>query len=140
MFLELFRVYDEKGVNGTLFLNGKMLCHTIELPWKQNQVGISCIPEGTYDLSIRYTKKFGFHLRILNVFGRTNILIHPANNALKELKGCIAPVSILKAPGEGLFSIKATSILMHHIKYIKRANEQLKLIIKSSNHEYPRKN
>jgi hypothetical protein len=28
-------------------------------------------------------------------------LIHPANNAVKELKGCIAPVTTLTAPGCG---------------------------------------
>jgi hypothetical protein len=31
-------------------------------------------------------------------------LIHPANDARKELKGCIAPVSVLTSPGKGLRS------------------------------------
>jgi hypothetical protein len=42
-----------------------------------------------------------------NVKGRALILIHPANDALKELRGCIAPVSILKGPGKGLLSRNA---------------------------------
>lgn len=32
---------------------------------------------------------------------RDLILIHAANDALKELKGCIAPVSILTSEGKG---------------------------------------
>jgi hypothetical protein len=32
---------------------------------------------------------------------RSLILIHLANNAMKELKGCIAPVSILTGQGIG---------------------------------------
>jgi hypothetical protein len=32
---------------------------------------------------------------------RDYILIHPANDALHELKGCIAPVSFLTGPGKG---------------------------------------
>lgn len=33
--------------------------------------------------------------------GRDLILIHPANNAIKELAGCIAPVTELTGPGTG---------------------------------------
>lgn len=36
------------------------------------------------------------------VAGRSFILIPPANDAQKELRGCIAPVSILTAEGKGL--------------------------------------
>jgi hypothetical protein len=37
----------------------------------------------------------------MNVPDRDLILMHPANDALKELEGCIAPVSILTAEGKG---------------------------------------
>jgi hypothetical protein len=43
----------------------------------------------------------------VNVAGRNLILLHPANDAEKELKGCIAPVSILTAEGKGAESRKA---------------------------------
>jgi hypothetical protein len=33
--------------------------------------------------------------------------LHPANDARKELKGCIAPVTALTAPGKGTGSRKA---------------------------------
>jgi hypothetical protein len=101
MELKLERIYYPGGTNGNLYLNGDGLCHSIELPWKGNEPRRSCIPEGRYELSKRYSAKFGWHLLVKNVQGRSLILIHPANNAQKELKGCIAPVSILTGAGRG---------------------------------------
>jgi hypothetical protein len=43
-------------------------------------------------------------LQILNVPGREYILIHPADEALRELKGCIAPVRLLTGAGKGMCS------------------------------------
>jgi hypothetical protein len=65
-------------------------CKTLELPWKQNQREISCIPTGNYFLSNRYSDKYKHHLLINNVEDRDNVLIHVANYA-SQLKGCIAP-------------------------------------------------
>ena len=109
MELELNRTYYPGGTNGQLFLNGTKLCATIELPWKDNAPMLSCIPEGWYILKKRYSLKFGWHLLVTNVPNRDLVLIHPANNALLELKGCIAPVSVLTGPGTGLQSRAAFS-------------------------------
>ena len=138
MILVLKRNYLEKGVNGTLFLNGNFICHTIELPWLNNTVGESCIFEGEYDLKVRYTKKFGYHLRVLNVYERKYILFHPANDAVKELRGCIAPVKKLTGEGKGIYSQRALDLLMINIRSLKLKNEQLKLIIKKTSHEIKR--
>jgi Family of unknown function (DUF5675) len=80
-------------------------------PWGNNQAGVSCIPEGTYELTNRWSLKFGRHLQILNVPGREYILIHPANEALRELKGCIAPVCLLAGAGKVICS--RTEVGMH---------------------------
>ncbi|MDA8596299.1 DUF5675 family protein [Flavobacteriaceae bacterium] len=98
------RDYHKEGTNGTLFLNHQFFGFSIELPWKENQVNISCIPEGIYELERRVSNKFGQHLIIPNVPGRRLILIHPANYALKELEGCIAPVTYLSGIGKGIYS------------------------------------
>ena len=107
MELELLRTYFPNGTNGVLrqrnSKNG-ILCYTIELPCLDNRHGVSCIPEGKYELVKRYSKKFGEHLMLQGVANRSLILVHPANDAQKELKGCIAPVSILTAEGKGLRS------------------------------------
>ena len=101
MELKLIRTYHPKGTNGELLLNGERICSTIELPWKENKSRVSCIPEGRYELRNRYTPRFGNHFVLMNVPGRSYILLHAANDALKEIKGCIASVTILTGEGEG---------------------------------------
>lgn len=101
MELLLIRTYYTNGTNGALFVYNKPFCYTIELPWRDNLPQVSCIPEGTYSLVKRHSEKFRDHLLVENVQDRSLILIHPANNAIHELKGCIAPVSMLTAPGCG---------------------------------------
>lgn len=112
MELVLKRSYFEKGTNGALFVNGQFLCFTIELPWKENHRHISCIPEGIYEIVPRHSKRFRNHLHVQDVKSRSLILIHPANNALKELRGCIAPVSQLTDIGKGWNSREALNKLL----------------------------
>lgn len=107
MLLQLERKYFQKGTNSELRYNGKLVCFTIELPYLNNLRSKSCIPEGIYTLSKRYSKKFGWHLLVNQVPDRSLILFHPANNALKELRGCIAPVTNITGEGIGSQSIKA---------------------------------
>jgi hypothetical protein len=101
MELILSRTYYHSGTNGVLYMNGKPFCFTIELPWRGNTCVISCIPEGRYRLDKRRSKHFGWHLLVRGVPDRSLILIHPANDALRDLQGCIAPVTSLKGPGMG---------------------------------------
>lgn len=104
MELELIRTYYPNGVNGEILHQGKRVCRSIELPWKNNQRRISCIPEGRYELRKRYSRRFGWHLLVNNVVNRDYILIHAYNDVLKESKGCIAPVSNCTAEGKGINS------------------------------------
>ena len=104
MELILHRTYFKEGTNGALFYNDRFLGFTIELPWLNNARTISCIPEGVYQLKARYSEKFKYHLQLQNVKGRSLILLHPANDALKELEGCIAPVLQLTGLGKGISS------------------------------------
>ena len=101
MELELIRTYYPNGTNGEVYFNGTRVCSSIELAWKNNQNRISCIPEGRYELKKRHTAERGWHLILVNVPGRQLILIHAANDAKKELQGCIAPVSFLQSEGKG---------------------------------------
>lgn len=63
-------------------------CYTLELADKQNQVRISRIPPGSYQVQKRHSKKFGNHFHILDVPGRSFILIH-SGNFYTQIKGCI---------------------------------------------------
>ena len=71
--------------------HGKKLfeCFTLELPWRENQVGVSSIPKGEYKLAHRRSPKYGDHIHVMEVPGRSYILIHPAN-FVSQLRGCIA--------------------------------------------------
>ena len=104
MNLYLHRTYFKEGTNGALFYNKQFLGFIIELPWLANKRTISCIPEGRYELKARFSEKFKHHLQLENVTGRSLILLHPANNATKELQGCLAPVTTLTGIGKGLHS------------------------------------
>ena len=131
MVLLLTRTYFPDGTNGKLECDGKLICNTIELPWKMNETKVSCIPEGKYFIRKRYSKKFQWHLEIFNVKNRSLILFHPANNALRELNGCIAPVTKLSGPGLGLISRKAFAKLKELVYKALSNNESVELIVKS---------
>jgi hypothetical protein len=134
MELTLVRRYFPDGTNGNLWLGDRLVCHTIELPWLNNQRNISCIPEGRYLLKARYTEERGWHYEISGVENRSCILFHPANHALKELKGCIAPVSQLSGYGRGLKSRRANENLKFLVKDAMDNEEEVSLIIKNVDH------
>jgi hypothetical protein len=115
--IELVRTYGDKETVGRIYFNGVEICQSIELPWLDNMTNKSCIPEGEYKLQHRHTEKYGDHLLIENVPGRTWILFHPANHAKKELRGCIAPVMEIRA-GHGMFSKVAIQILLRNIRQV----------------------
>lgn len=131
MELLLKRSYFEKGTNGALFVNGHLICFVIELPWKNNQRNISCIPEGSYSILPRFSARFKNHLHVLDVSGRSLILIHPANDALRELQGCLAPVSQLSAIGKGWNSKVALNKLLSLCYQALDRKEKITLTIKS---------
>lgn len=131
MVVSITRTYFPDGTNGKLECEGKFICNTIELPWKNNETKVSCILEGEYFIKKRYSKKFQWHLEIITVTNRSLILFHPANNALQELNGCIAPVTKLSGPGLGLMSRKAFSKLKTLVYKALDSNESVTLIVKS---------
>ncbi|MCF6182672.1 DUF5675 family protein [Lutibacter sp.] len=131
MEFELQRSYYKEGTNSALFYKGRFFGFVIELPWLNNQRNISCIPEGVYKLKSRFSKKFKHHLVLENVSGRSLILIHPANNAKKELGGCLAPVSSLTGIGKGLNSRTVFQKLISLCYQAFERKENITLIIKS---------
>ncbi|MBP2284863.1 hypothetical protein H4V97_003181 [Flavobacterium sp. CG_23.5] len=131
MVLVLTRIYFPEGTQGMLEWNGTLVCYTIELPWLGNQRRISCIPEGEYVLQKRFSPKFKWHLHLRNVPGRDLILIHPANDAKKELLGCIAPVTQHSGVGKGRSSRKALEKLKSLVYAALDRNEVVKISVQS---------
>jgi len=87
----LSRVYLDTSTPGSIYSPlGELICKTLELPDKQNQRRISCIPEGTYKVikeKPKPTRNHG-HFRLPEVKGRDGILIHRITY-VKDLLGCI---------------------------------------------------
>jgi Family of unknown function (DUF5675) len=136
MELELIRKYFDEGTNGKILFQERLITYTIELPWKNNQARVSCIPEGKYELVKRWSPKFGRHLQVMNVSGREYILIHPANEALLELKGCIAPVCLITGAGKGIRSRSALKKLTSLVYGALDRHEHVFITIKTDHYEF----
>lgn len=75
---------------GAIFLeDGTRFCETLELAWKDNQRGISCIPEGVYECKVADSPSRGYPVYWLqDVPGRKDVQIH-IGNFPKDIRGCI---------------------------------------------------
>lgn len=83
----LKRTYHQDRTTGIVQLKKGKVIHTLERPWKENQVGISCIPEGRYLIK---RDKHGKHrwFKVMDVKGRTAIEWHEGHRP-EHSEGCI---------------------------------------------------
>ena len=90
MSVEITRLEQtERGTLGVILVDGRVVCYSLELPWKENKPNVSCIPTGQYDLLLEWSPAFGKDLyELYGVDGRSEIKIH-IGNSLGEMKGCI---------------------------------------------------
>ena len=84
--LERF-AYLDSGTMGKLTIDD-WSCYTIERPWKNNAPNLSCIPEGAYACQPFSGSRFQNVIQVMDVPGRTFILIHVANFP-HDVEGCI---------------------------------------------------
>lgn len=121
----LRRTYLNGGTNGVLSIGDTDICSTIELPWRANRRNVSCIPEGRYRLTLYPSRRFSMCLMVCDVPGRSGILIHAANEAATELRGCIAPVTKHTGGGRGIYSRIALERLECALMPVLEAGEQV---------------
>ena len=103
------------GNEGTfgVFLTDGGWWYTMECPNLGNQRGISCIPVGTYEVTMTYSPGFERVLYIVShVDERSGIRIHPANQ-VEELAGCIALGN--RYGSNGLISSRPAVESMHKV-------------------------
>lgn len=87
--ITLKRVFaGENGTFGVLMNDQRPLCVTLEPLWYDNQEDVSCIPAGKYQCKKHNGPRFEDSWEVLDVPGRTAILIHPGNT-IGDTKGCI---------------------------------------------------
>jgi len=82
------KVFDDKGKRIFSF-------YILELAWKNNQRGISCIPKGKYVVQKKAPgedgSRFNYpHFEVMNVTGRQEIKWHRGNYN-HEIRGCMLP-------------------------------------------------
>ena len=76
-------VYDE--CNNPIFS-----ALSLERGWRNNEQGVSCIPDGTYEVELEYSNRFNKELwEIKGVENRSECKFHSANYWF-QLNGCIA--------------------------------------------------
>ena len=123
--------FSDKSTMGKLFLNGELLCDTLENPWLDNQKNISCIPAGEYKVRIREAKESGSrnynHLLVQEVPNRKYILFHRGNYP-KDTSGCIL-VGFDSQQDVVYNSTLAMDLLMKEIIFL--GGDKINLIIKN---------
>ena len=85
----------EYGTFGTLLINSKIFCVTLEPPDELNETDISSIPAGQY-MCYRYSSdRYPDTFQVMNVPNRYKILFH-AGNFNEDTEGCIL-LGVIKA-------------------------------------------
>lgn len=93
-------------------------CYCLELPDRDNATSISRIPEGTYTVKKRNSPKFADHFHILDVPGRSFILIHHGNY-YTDIRGCILVGQELEdINGDGLLDVTQSKYTMRKLNQI----------------------
>lgn len=81
---------SDQGTRGIISAPG-FFCHTLELPDRNNQPNISCIPTGEYEcLYVKIKRRIGGRRELYwlkHVDGRTGVLIHAGVFAGDKSKG-----------------------------------------------------
>lgn len=77
----------DDGTYGTLRFPDGTVLNTLELPWRDNAPKISSIAPGTYECKVRGTSNHGESYEVMNVPGRSAVLIHAGNSAGSADKG-----------------------------------------------------
>ena len=94
MFTLIRENTSENGTFGRIIRDNEAVCYTCELPWKDNQNKISCIPKGTYRVTKFLSPSKGNVFLLHDVPNRDMIEIH-SGNTIHDILGCILVGSTL---------------------------------------------
>ena len=123
--------FTDVSTIGRLFVNGEYFCYTLELPYRNNQRSISCIPAGNYKVRLRLARESAtrdyLHMIVEDVPNRTYILFHRGNKA-SHTRGCILVGQTFEQDFVGNSTL-AMDLLMKEV--INLGGENINLIIKN---------
>lgn len=117
MKLEIRRLYQTpigapEQTEGEIYVikdNGVIYnCKVLELPWKDNQRRVSCIPSGKYKAIKHISPSFGRSFWIKDVPGRSEILIHAGNYNYNTLGCPLVGKKLTDINGDGLRDVTSS--------------------------------
>jgi len=79
---------DVSGMFGVMVNNNVPFAVTLEPSWLNNEPMVSCIPSGTYTCQRTLSPHFGNVFEVMNVQGRSHVLLHKGNT-IHDTLGCI---------------------------------------------------
>lgn len=143
----------DEATTGVLFVGGMTLA-TMELPWRENEALVSCVPAGQYQLIPYVSPKHGATWRLhnpdLGVWGlsdtpptaaRTEVEIHSGNFA-SDSQACILPgmrAGQLVNPRNGLLesAVLDSDIAMTHLRDLLDSTTEDDLLTIERSGSYP---
>lgn len=127
----------DQGTPGVMTIDDQTF-NSGELPWKNNESNLSCIPVGAYTCHVSHSEHFNRDLyHVLNVPNRTDVMIHPANlfgdttkGFKSQLLGCIC-LGTETGEMEGQMAVMNSKIAIAQFMQLLN-NEDFTLIISNS--------
>jgi hypothetical protein len=107
---------------------------TGELPWRDNSIGVSCIPIGKYKCVWNFSPRLGWGYLITGVPERSGVRIHVANfcglaseGFKQELHGCVALGLTLSKLGKQKMLISSRIAISRFFTYLNKQTFTLEI-------------
>jgi hypothetical protein len=104
---------------------------TLELPWKDNQNKISCIPAGRFNaIATKRASNGKYAIWIQDVLGRSGIMIHTGNYT-RDIMGCILPGQThADIDKDGITDVTRSQSVMNELERFYPIGTQLEVLIR----------
>lgn len=128
--LQIYRIiHRPDGTFSIVMVDQYPICLSVERPWLNNQIGISCIPTGQYLCKRVNSPKFGNTFEVTGVSGRTAILFH-SGNVDDDSHGCIILGENFEPWKTGQLSLASSKVAFDQFMREMSKQDQFKLTIK----------
>jgi len=131
--------HTEGATFGNLIYNMIPFCVTLELPWRDNQRNISCVPEGIYTANRRFSPKRKRDVyELVGVPGRDLIQIHIGNKP-SDIRGCILVGEKFEPVSSTIYSVWESAIAFKNLEKVLDGDKSFLLdIVPAHRKEYIR--
>ncbi len=125
--VEIDRWYRSGDCTLGHLIAGDYRCFTLELPWRNNRRGVSCIPIGRYQARKYASPRHGQVLLLDGVPDRAWIEVH-AGNYTRQVRGCIlVGEAVTHLDGDGIPDVARSRAALR--KLLKRLPDEVVVVI-----------